>query len=51
MALISITITMALLAILGGILILVWPKLLSYIVAIWLILYGVLQLVSDLLPI
>jgi len=46
MVLVTITLT-ALLSILFGILILVWPRLLNYFVAIYLILVGLLQLVGG----
>ena len=45
---ITFTLIMAVLAIIAGILILVWPKLLNYIVAIWLIVYGAFQLAIQL---
>jgi hypothetical protein len=37
----------AFLAILIGIIILIWPKIINYAVGIWLIVYGLLQLVPQ----
>ncbi|MFA4960484.1 MAG: DUF3096 domain-containing protein [Candidatus Pacearchaeota archaeon] len=37
----------AILAILVGILILIWPKIINYAIALWLIIYGLLQLVPQ----
>lgn len=37
----------AILAIFIGIIILVWPKIINYAIGIWLILYGVLQILSS----
>gem|GEM_PF-2181264 len=37
----------AILAVIFGILILVWPKALNYVVATWLLIYGILQLLSG----
>ncbi|MBS3094378.1 DUF3096 domain-containing protein [Candidatus Pacearchaeota archaeon] len=46
---VAITLTIsAILAIIFGIIILVWPKSLNYIVAAWFLIYGILQLLSDL---
>ena len=45
---VAITITLsAILAILAGIIILIWPKSLNYAIAIYLILVGILQLLSG----
>ncbi len=46
MALISITIS-AILAIILGLLVLVWPKLLRWAVGLYLIIFGILQLISQ----
>jgi len=43
---ISLTVS-AVLAIIFGILILIWPKLLNVLVALWLIINGILQLVAQ----
>jgi uncharacterized membrane protein HdeD (DUF308 family) len=43
---IVITIT-AILAIIVGVIIMIWPKIINYAIGIWLILYGVLQIISD----
>jgi len=43
---ILITIT-ALLAILVGIIIMIWPKIINYAIGIWFILYGVLQIAAG----
>ena len=49
MAAIIITIS-AILAIILGLIILVWPKALNLAVAIWLILYGTLQIIAGIYP-
>lgn len=46
MAVLTITL-MAILSILFGILVLVWPKILNYLVGIYLILIGILQLLGS----
>lgn len=46
MAVITLTIS-ALLAVIAGIVILIWPKSLNIAVGIWLLISGLLQLVSD----
>lgn len=48
MVTITLTVT-AILAIVFGILILVKPRTLNFVVAAWLLLYGILQLLSDLI--
>jgi|GEM_PF-5810645 len=37
----------AILAILIGILIFIWPKIINYAIGIWLIAYGILQILND----
>ena len=37
----------ALLAIIVGIIIMIWPKIINYAIGIWLILYGVLQMLEG----
>ncbi|MBS3093085.1 DUF3096 domain-containing protein [Candidatus Pacearchaeota archaeon] len=37
----------AILAIIAGLLILIWPRTLNLAIAIWLIVYGILQLLQD----
>jgi uncharacterized membrane protein HdeD (DUF308 family) len=46
MALVISLVISAILAILFGIVILVWPRSLNYVVALWLILNGILQLIA-----
>ena len=46
MVMITLTIS-AVLAIILGIIILVWPKALNLAVAVWLLIYGILQLVGG----
>ncbi len=46
MVVITVTV-IAILSIVFGILILIWPKLLNYLVAIYLILVGILQLLGE----
>lgn len=43
---IVITIT-AILAIIIGIIVLIWPKVINYAIGLWLILYGVLQIMGG----
>lgn len=43
---IVITIT-ALLAIIVGVIIMIWPKIINYAIGIWLILYGLLQMLGN----
>lgn len=43
---ISLTIS-AILSIIFGIIILIWPKSLNYAIAIWLLLYGLLQILMN----
>lgn len=45
---ITFTLIIAILAIIAGILVLIWPKLLNYVVGIWLIIYGALQIAFEL---
>ncbi len=48
---VAITVTIsAILAIILGIIILIWPKALNLAVAIWLIFYGLLQIVAGIYP-
>ncbi len=49
MVLITITIS-AVLAIIFGLIILIWPKALNLAVAIWLLIYGILQLIGGYYP-
>ncbi len=49
MVLLTITLS-AILAIIFGIIILIWPKALNLTVAIWLLLYGILQLIGNAYP-
>jgi uncharacterized membrane protein HdeD (DUF308 family) len=44
----TLTITLAVLSIIIGILILIWPRFLNYFVALWLIITGVLDLLGGL---
>ncbi len=46
MVLISLTLV-AILSIIAGIIILIWPKILNIVVALWLIIAGMLQLLSN----
>ena len=45
MVTLTLTIT-AILSIIVGLVILIWPKALNYVVALWFLLYGTLQLIS-----
>ena len=48
---VAITLTLsAILAIIFGIIILIWPKALNLLVAVWLIISGILQLVGTAFP-
>ena len=37
----------AILAIIFGVIILIWPKIINYAIGIWLILYGLLQIIGS----
>ena len=49
MAVITLTLT-AIFAIIFGLIILIWPKALNLAVGIWLLIYGILQLIGGFYP-
>jgi uncharacterized membrane protein HdeD (DUF308 family) len=39
----------AIAAIIAGIIIIIWPKIINYVIGFWLLLYGLLQIIPELL--